>query len=133
MVWRESARQMDGAVSPMRSIDELRKRIDHELTAAWELQVALLDDRIVGMLAIKPSEAILDQIFVLPSEQAKGVGKFLLDAAKAAMPKGFTLRMALANRRAAGFYHHSGLILIGNGTHPISGAPVQYFRWEGCR
>jgi GNAT superfamily N-acetyltransferase len=115
----------------MPSLNDLRERINRELAAGWELYVAERNGRIVGMLAIKPLEAILDQIFVIPSDQSSGVGTCLLNFAKRAMPMGFTLRMALANRRAARFYEHSGLSVIREGAHPISGAPVQYLSWDG--
>ena len=86
---------------------------------------------IVGMLAIKPHEAILDQIFVLTSEQSSGVGLSLLEMAKRSMPQGFTLRMAATNCRAARFYELAGLRFVQKGSHPISGAPVHYYRWDG--
>jgi GNAT superfamily N-acetyltransferase len=83
------------------------------------------------MLALKPVDRVLDQIFVLPGEQSRGVGTRLLDGAKQAMPQGFTLRMALANRSAGRFYEHSGLHILRDGIHPISGIAVRYLRWSG--
>ena len=130
-VWHESASHMEAAASPMPSPADLRRRIDDELTAGWALYLAERGDRLIGMLALKPREAVLDQIFVLPGEQGKGVGTALLRAAKEALPAGFTLRMAAANRGAARFYERSGLQPIGEGTHPVSGDPVRFYRWEG--
>lgn len=122
---------MDGAASPMPSRAELRERIDRELAAGWELFLAEDCDRVIGMLALIPSEAILDQIFVLPEAQGSGVGTKLLDMAKRRLPGGFRLRMASANGRAARFYERSGLDLAGTGTHPVSGRPVCYYGWKG--
>jgi ribosomal protein S18 acetylase RimI-like enzyme len=109
----------------------LRERIDMELASGWALFVAERDHRIVGMLALKPRDAILDQIFVLPEDQASGAGKALLDLAKEKMPAGFCLRMASANVRAGQFYERSGLVIAGQGSHPISAHPVSYYRWNG--
>ena len=114
----------------MPPLAELRARIDAELLSGWNLYLAERGGQLAGMLAIKPTEAILDQIFVLPDAQAKGVGTALLDVAKQAMPEGFTLRMAPANWRAQRFYLLSGLKLLRKGTHPISGMPVSYFAWS---
>ncbi|HEX8643396.1 MAG TPA: GNAT family N-acetyltransferase [Allosphingosinicella sp.] len=121
---------MESAPAAMPSLGDLRERIDRELAAGWALYVAERCGRIVGMLAIKAREAVLDQIFVLPSEQGCGVGTSLIDAAKRAMPAGFTLRMAAANRRAARFYTKSGLSALGEGRHPVSGVPVRCFGWK---
>lgn len=122
---------MDAAASPMPSWAELRDRIDRELASGWELFVAERDYGIVGMLALKPREAVLDQIFVLPTDQASGVGTALLNVAKQRMTNGFRLRMASANRRAGHFYQRSGLSLAGKGLHPISGHSVSFYRWDG--
>jgi len=129
-VWHQSASLMDGAASPMPSREELRERIDRELALGWELFLAEDEDRVVGMLALKPAEATLDQIFVLPEAQAYGVGTQLLDMAKQRLPHGFRLRMASANQREARFYERSGLDFAGRGTHPVSGGPVCYC-WKG--
>lgn len=130
-VWHDSAANMDGAGFEMPSLEELRQRIDRELAEGWKLHLAERNGLIVGMLAIKPHEAVLDQIFVLTSEQGSGVGSSLLEVAKRAMPNGFMLRMAAKNRRAAQFYERAGLRLIEMGSHPVSGAPVAYYGWNG--
>jgi GNAT superfamily N-acetyltransferase len=130
-VWHESASHMDAAATPMPTFQELRSRIDRELDAGWELYVAVRSERIIGMLALRTMDRVLDQIFVLPSEQFTGVGTRLLNEAKRAMPQGFTLRMALANERAGRFYERSGMKMLQDAIHPISGIPVRYFGWSG--
>jgi hypothetical protein len=62
-VWHESARAMDGAPPELPTRDQLRSRIDEELLSGWDLHVAVQDGEIVGMLALKAAEAILDQLF----------------------------------------------------------------------
>lgn len=130
-VWHESASQMDSAAFPMPTISDLRARIDRELAAGWVLYIALRNKCLVGMLALRPLDRVLDQIFVLPSEKCTGVGTRLLDEAKRAMPRGFTLRMALANHSAGRFYERRGMNFLRDGIHPISGAQVRYFGWNG--
>lgn len=121
---------MDAAASLMPTLQELRSRIDRELDAGWELYVAIRSKRIVGMLALKPMDRVLDQIFVLPREQFTGIGTRLLDKAKRVMPEGFTLRMAVANKSAVRFYERSGMTILRDGSHSISGISCASFRLE---
>ena len=66
-VWHESATRADGASPGMLPLAELRARIDAELADAWTLTVALVERRVVGMLAVKVAEGVLDQLFVFHS------------------------------------------------------------------
>ena len=102
-VWHESATRADGASPGMLPLAELRARINPELADAWTLTVALVERRIVGMLAVKVAEGVLDQLFVLPASQRHGVGSLLLKRAMMTMPDGFTLRTASANIGARHF------------------------------
>ena len=128
-VWHESALSMAAAPANVPARETLRHRIDAELRSGWILYVALRGERVVGMLALKPETAILDQIFVAPGEQGKGVGRALLDAAKQLMPAGFTLRMAASNDQARLFYEAEGLKRLREGFHPSTGAPVHFYGW----
>lgn len=132
-VWHESARHMDGADPAMPSLQALRERIDRELRSGWRLHVAFAGGEIVAMLAVKPAEAVLDQLFVLPSAVRQGIGRALLETAKREMPEGFTLRAAAANARARRFYEREGLQLLGEGVRPDNGTPVCFYGWKpGC-
>ena len=130
-MWHDSATHMDGAAVQMPSYAELRERMDVELRTGWILYTASCGDRIVGILAIKPTEAVLDQLFVAPDTQAKGVGRQLLNRAKSQMPDGFMLRMAADNERARRFYERNGLQYVRAGVHPQSGNPVHFYEWNG--
>lgn len=130
-VWHESAKAMDGAPRELPTRDDLRSRIDRELLPGWDLHVAIQDGEIVGILALKPAEAILDQLFVRPCAQRRGAGLTLLKTAMENMPEGFTLRTASVNRSARSFYQKAGLKLLGEGSHPRTGAPVCIYGWRG--
>jgi GNAT superfamily N-acetyltransferase len=121
---------MDGAAPDVPTHEALRDRIEVEIQSGWQLHVALRDGRVVGMLAVMPALATLDQIFVAPRDQGTGVGKALLDLAKQLMPTGFTLRLAAANGRAGSFYEKEGLKPIGEGIHPRTGIPVRFYGWN---
>jgi GNAT superfamily N-acetyltransferase len=132
-VWHESARAMDGAPPELPTRDQLRSRIDEELLSGWDLHVAVQDGETVGMLALKPAEAILDQLFVLPGVQRRGVGLMLLKTAVESMPEGFTLRTASVNRKARSFYQKAGLNLLNESSHPRTGAPVCIYGYAAAK
>ena len=129
-VWRESALASEGARSSLPSLAELRSRVDHEIAAGWAVTVALDGQEIIGFLALKPALAALDQLFILPTHQGRGIGRALIERAKAAMPSGFTLRTASANHKARRFYGRSGLLLLEEALHPKSGLPVCCYSWN---
>lgn len=128
-LWHESALHMDGGSSDLPSRADLRDRIDAELRHGWLLFVTHNGEGPIGMLAIKPSEKVLDQLFVSPEEQCRGIGRQLLNKAKSQMPKGFVLRTAASNKRAAYFYQAQGLRLASTGTHPRHGHAVHFYEW----
>ena len=114
----------------MASVDELRARIDIELAEAWTLSVATRDGEIVGMLAVKKAERVLDQLYISPSVQRQGIGTLLLKRAMEEMPAGFTLRAASANIAARAFYEQMGLKLLSEGVHPRLGLLVCFYGWK---
>lgn len=130
-IWHASAARMDGADPELPRLSDLRARVDAELAAGWSLFVAVDQERPTGMLALKPTEGLLDQLFVLPAMQGHGVGRRLLDEAKRRMPDGFQLRMAADNARARRFYQANGLILLRTDLHPRHGRPVEFHAWRG--
>lgn len=75
----------------------------------------------------KPGHA---EMFLSRSTLA-GIGKALLDHAKAAMPSGFTLFTTSQNTRARHFYEREGLVALREEPHPRSGHPVTYYEWNG--
>ena len=58
------------------SFEDLRARIPINAATDWDLFVADLDGEIVGMLALKPAESQLDQLFLHPDHQAASAVSF---------------------------------------------------------
>lgn len=129
-VWYEGARSSDGVPGGVPPLSALRERIDAELASGWTLWIAEVNREVVGILALKKSDAVLDQLFVLPSARHRGVGRLLLRQAMREMPQGFSLRTAIANVGARAFYEREGLVLLSTGTHPLDGHPVCYYGWN---
>lgn len=107
----------------------MEARIVRELASGWSVHLA--DDDAgcpVGFLALKPQSRCLDQIFVAPAAQRRGVGQALLDFAKQRMPEGFWLRMAVDNRAACRFYQRCGFRRGETAAHPTLGHPTVIYR-----
>jgi putative acetyltransferase len=98
-----------GLEHPVVTKAELAERLRRELAERWELTVAEADGRLLGFLAIVQSEQRLDQLFVAPEAQGRGIGRLLFEVAKQRMPDGFWLSTQPANARARGFYERSGM------------------------
>jgi putative acetyltransferase len=129
-VWHDSAESMDGAGLIVPPPEAMRLRIAAEFHAGWDLHVAMRGGRVVGMLALKPSDAVLDQIFAAPNAQGRGFDKALLAVARRAMPGDFTLRMDASNHQARSFYEKQGMKVLSEGIHPRAGIPVLFYGWN---
>ena len=129
-IWYASAREMDGGAPPLDSPDSLVDRIMGSLARGWDLKVAIVDGRIAGLLATIPHDYVLDQLFVTPEAQCKGIGAALLNEAKSQLPEGFTLHTPVTNIAGQRFYERHGLRVLRDAAHPVNGAPIRYYEWR---
>ena len=111
------------------SRDDLRARIPIEIEAGWRLRVAEIGGDLAGMMALDPIERRIDQLFISPHWQRKGVGARLVDSAKATFPSGFSLRVAAANSGAIAFYQRLGFIRTDTFRRENRGYDVHVFSW----
>lgn len=106
-LWFESWLSV-GLERPVVTKAELVERIPRELAGRWDVTVAEADGRLLGFLALALSEHRLDQLFIASDAQGRGLGRTLLEVAKARMPDGFWLSTQPANGKARAFYERSG-------------------------
>ena len=85
---------------------ELREKFPRDIAAGWSGYVATAGAQIVGFLTLQGDR--LQQLFVAPDLQGRGIGKQLLDFVKAQRPNGFYLTTPTKGR-AALFYEREGL------------------------
>ena len=99
--------------------------------AQQQVTVAERNGRPVGFTALEGDW--LEQIYVEPEAIGTGVGRALLDAAKAARPDGLSLHVFTRNARARRFYEVAGFVLTaeGDGSGNEEGEPDCTYRWPG--
>jgi ribosomal protein S18 acetylase RimI-like enzyme len=108
----------------------LKARITSGLAKGWILDVATINERVVGFLATKPVDRVIDQLFVVPDVQRQGIGTALLNWAKRLIATAFTLRTPVTNMAAQRFYEKHGLRILQDEPHPVTSIPARYFEWR---
>jgi ribosomal protein S18 acetylase RimI-like enzyme len=98
---------------------------------ARECEIWLADGPggIAGLLVLRGG--VVEQLFVAPDDQGRGVGSALLAHAKRLRPSGLTLFTLARNRRARAFYEKRGFVLLRFG---VSAAPENepdvFYAWR---
>jgi GNAT superfamily N-acetyltransferase len=98
-----------GFDEPVVTQADLAARVPRELAGRWEVTVAEADGRLLGFLALAPAEQRLDQLFIAPDAQGRGVGQALFEAARRRLADGFWLATQPTNGRARAFYERAGM------------------------
>ncbi len=105
-VWLRAWESALSSVVRAHSDDEVRGWVRDTLLPGERVQVAVAAGRIVGLLATTPGW--VEQLYVDPLFQGRGVGTALLDLAKAAAPEGLQLWTFQVNAGARRFYERHG-------------------------
>lgn len=108
----------------------LHDRIPDELAAGWTVHVAVEEGTLLGFAAVKSADHCLDQLFVTPDAQGRGIGKELLDHAKTGASEGLWLRTPVANKGACRFYEREDFTAGEIEPHPKLEFPCVVYRWR---
>lgn len=108
----------------------LRARVRHEMERGWSLFVADDAERLAAMLAIKPDEAYLDQLFVAPGYQGRSLGRKLLTFTRTLLPDEIWLRCVRENEKAWRWYEREGFVFEKEQVEPMTGYMMKYYRWR---
>lgn len=119
------------------SYDVWEKRFHDELVSKGETWVAEVESQIVGFIVvfkntcelrgIKVDE--LNQIFVDPLYQNRGIGTVLLKKAQGICPQGLTLKTLQSNTKACLFYEKHGFAAGKMSINEINGQPNIEYSW----
>ena len=110
--------------------DDVRRWFASVVLVEREVWVAEMDSGIVGIMVLR--DEWIDQLYVLPEAQRRGVGARLLGQAKRGRSR-IRLYTFEANEPARDFYEKHGFkaIAFGDGTGNEEGAPDVLYEWRG--
>ena len=108
----------------------LRARVLREVANGWSLFVADDGGRIAAMLALHLPDRYLDQLFVAPDYQGKGLGRRLLAFTHEHLPDEIWLRCVRENEKAWRWYEREGFVFEKEALEPMNGFTMKYYRWK---
>ena len=101
-----------------------------------EVWLAEDEERILGFLAIAHSQRdgweVVERLYVEPDVQGQGIGKALLEQAKALRPGGLVLWVFQKNEGARRFYERHGfrLVKLTDGADNMEREPDALYEWK---
>ncbi len=129
-IWHAGA-SLPGVGPPqMPTVVELKQRVPREFEQGWIVTVAESGGRILGFIAVKPTEGALAELFLRLEVRGHGVGELLMARAREQMPDGFTLFTRVGNGPARRFYERQGLVRLREAIHPRFGDAIVYYGWS---
>ncbi|MEP6829685.1 MAG: GNAT family N-acetyltransferase [Rhizomicrobium sp.] len=108
----------------------LQARIPEEIEKGWDLYAADEAGETVAMLAIHPRDFYLDQLWVAPAHQGRGIGRTLLDFTREKFPDEIWLRCVVQNIKAWRWYEREGFLFEGEENVPPSDMRMKRYRWK---
>ena len=108
----------------------LRVRVPLEVERGWSLFVADEDGTIAAMLALHLPNLYLDQLFVAPEYQGRGLGRRLLAFTRELLPDEIHLRCVRENEKAWRWYEREGFVFERETPEPAIGRMMKYYRWK---
>jgi GNAT superfamily N-acetyltransferase len=109
---------------------KLRARVPLEVEAGWSLYVADDDGMLAAMLALHLPKRYLDQLFVAPEYQGRGLGRRLLGFTRQHLPEEIELRCIRENEKAWRWYEREGFVFDQEAVEPMTGFVMKYYRWK---
>lgn len=125
-MWRDSKEQAIGQ-KENHSFENQVYFLNNILPERFQVNLALIDDRVVGMIAANESE--ISQLYIHIDYQGIGIGQTLLDKVKAKSSGRLTLYTFEVNENAQRFYEKNGFKIIGRGQENEENLPDIQYEW----
>jgi ribosomal protein S18 acetylase RimI-like enzyme len=109
---------------------KLRARIPLEIEKGWSLFVADDGGPFAAMLALHLPLGYLDQLFVAPEYQGRGLGRKLLAFTRQLLQDEIYLRCVRENDKAWRWYEREGFVFEKEQVEPMTGFVMKYYRWK---
>jgi ribosomal protein S18 acetylase RimI-like enzyme len=125
-MWRDSKEKAIEQME-MHSFDCHVYFLNHILSAHYKIELALMDEQIVGMIAYHADE--ISQLYVHVDYQGGGIGQRLLERAKTESNGKLILSTFERNKNAQRFYEKHGFSIIKRGCENEEKLPDITYEW----
>jgi GNAT superfamily N-acetyltransferase len=111
-------------------LEMLRTRIPDDVAKGLDLYVAEESGEIAAMLVLDPRDFYLDQLWVAPAHQGRGIGRALLAFTRQQFPHEIKLRCVVENETAWRWYEREGFRFECEEIVPPSNMLMKRYRWK---
>ncbi|WP_337101151.1 GNAT family N-acetyltransferase [Paenibacillus sp. YIM B09110] len=126
-MWRDSKERALGQKA-IRSMEEHIYFLNHILPVRFQIEVVIIDEQVVGIIAYNESE--INQLYIHIDYQGIGIGQTLLNRVKDKSSGKLTLYTFEVNKIAQRFYEKHGFKVIARGhENEESLSDIQY-EWQ---
>jgi ribosomal protein S18 acetylase RimI-like enzyme len=127
--WRTRLASVPAIPEPVHDESDVRGWVEEVLIPAGGTWVVERGGEVVAMMTVEGSD--IDQLYVAPDHQHRGLGTMLVELARELSPAELTLWTFQSNTRACRFYEGLGFVVVGmtDGDNE-EGAPDLRYRWR---
>ena len=125
-MWRESKERAIGQ-KENHSFEDHIYFLNNILPEQYQIDLALIDDNVVGMIAYNEWE--ISQLYIHKDYQGVGIGQTLLDKAKEQSSGRLTLYTFEVNENARRFYEKNGFKIVSRGQKNEENLPDILYEW----
>ncbi|WP_430509767.1 N-acetyltransferase family protein [Gottfriedia solisilvae] len=125
-MWRDSKEHAIGQ-KETHSFENHVYFLNHILLESFEVDIALIDEKVVGMIAYNERE--VSQLYIHRDYQGIGIGQLLLDIVKVHSSGRLRLKTFEVNEKAQRFYEKNGFKVIGRGNENEENLPDIQYEW----
>lgn len=129
-MWRDSKEQAIG----QKEIHDFENHVyflNNILPERFQIELALIDEEVVGMIAYNSRE--INQLYIHLKYQGFGIGRTLLDKAKAQSSGKLILYTFEVNEKAQRFYETNGFEIISRGHENEENLPDIQYEWISAK
>lgn len=133
-VYLRSRKELVACAPLVHSDDDVREWIRRKLIPAGRTTVAVVDDRVVGLMAVSAATdcSWIEQLYLQPEWVRRGIGRRLLELARRELPPPIRLYTFQCNHPARRFYERHGFeaIAFGDGSGNKEQCPDILYEWR---
>ncbi|MCM3781871.1 GNAT family N-acetyltransferase [Neobacillus mesonae] len=126
-MWRDSKERAIGQAE-IHSFENHLYFINHILSEQYQIDLAIIDEKVVGMIAYSKTE--ISQLYIHIDYQGNGIGQTLLNKAKAQASGNLTVYTFEVNKNARKFYEKNGFEIMGRGHENEENLPDILYEWK---